>query len=64
MLDTESAAGAHVAYANGVFFIAFQFHSDLGGDGESENAMATFMCLVLSNSAKVVEGLLGAMSEG
>jgi adenosylhomocysteine nucleosidase len=41
VLDMESAAVAHVAYANDVPFIAFRSLSDLAGGGEGENQMAT-----------------------
>ncbi len=61
VLDMESAAVAHVAYANGVPFIAFRSLSDLAGGGEGENQMATFMSLASRNSAEVVRAFLGAM---
>ena len=62
VLDMESAAVAHVAYANDVPFIAFRSLSDLAGGGEGENQMATFMSLASSNSAAVVEAFLSALS--
>jgi adenosylhomocysteine nucleosidase len=61
VLDMESAAVAHVAYANEVPFIAFRSLSDLAGGGEGENQMATFMSLASSNSAEVVKAFLGAL---
>ncbi len=63
VLDMESAAVAHVAYANDVPFIAFRSLSDLAGGGEGENQMATFMSLASSNSATVVEAFLVALPD-
>jgi adenosylhomocysteine nucleosidase len=61
VLDMESAAVAHVAYANGVPFIAFRSLSDLAGGGEGANEMGTFMSLASRNSAAVVEAFLAAL---
>ncbi|WP_116081747.1 5'-methylthioadenosine/S-adenosylhomocysteine nucleosidase [Tropicimonas sp. IMCC34011] len=61
VLDMESAAVAHVAYANEIPFIAFRSLSDLAGGGDGENEMATFMSLSSSNSSQVVEAFLAAM---
>ncbi len=61
VLDMESAATAHVAYANGVPFIAFRSLSDLAGGGEGENEMGTFFALASTNSARVVESFLKAL---
>jgi Nucleoside phosphorylase len=61
VLDMESAAVAHVAYANGVPFIAFRSLSDLAGGGEGENEMGTFMGLASDNSAAVVRAFLAAL---
>lgn len=61
VLDMESAATAHVAYANNVPFIAFRSLSDLAGGGEGENEMGTFFALASSNSAKVVEAFVKAL---
>lgn len=58
VLDMETAAIAHVAYANGVPFIAFRSLSDLAGGGEGENQMRTFMSLAADNSARVVRAFL------
>ena len=61
VLDMESAAVAHVAYANAVPFIAFRSLSDLAGGGEGENEMATFFALASENSARVVKAFVAAM---
>ena len=61
VLDMESAAVAHVAYANGVPFIAFRSLSDLAGGGEGENEMGTFMSLAAGNAASVVRAFLAEM---
>lgn len=61
VLDMESAAVAHVAWANDVPFIAFRSLSDLAGGGEGENEMSTFMGLAASNSAKVMRSFLAAL---
>ena len=63
VLDMESAAVAHVAYANGVPFIAFRSLSDLAGGGEGENEMATFISLAAANSAAVVEAFVAALPD-
>jgi adenosylhomocysteine nucleosidase len=57
----ESAAVAHVAYANKVPFIAFRSLSDLAGGGEGENEMGTFMGLASANSAAVVTAFIAAL---
>ena len=61
VLDMESAAVAHVAYANEVPFIAFRSLSDLAGGGEGANEMATFMSLASRNSAEVVKAFLAEL---
>ncbi|WP_172293309.1 5'-methylthioadenosine/S-adenosylhomocysteine nucleosidase [Pseudoruegeria sp. HB172150] len=61
VLDMESAAVAHVAFANQVPFIAFRSLSDLAGGGEGANEMATFMSLASQNSAEVVKAFLKAL---
>jgi len=53
-LDMETAAAAHVAYTNGVPFIAFRSLSDLAGGGPGQNEMLTFFQLAADNSAGVV----------
>ena len=64
VLDMESAAVAHVAYANNVPFIAVRSLSDLaGGGGEGENQIEVFFRLAADNSAAVVKALLRTMPE-
>lgn len=63
VLDMESAAVAHVAYANDVPFIAFRSLSDLAGGGEGENEMGTFMQVASDNSAAVVKAFIAALPE-
>ena len=63
VLDMESAAVAHVAYANDVPFIAVRSLSDLAGGGEGENQIEAFFRLAADNSAAVVKALLRAMPE-
>ncbi|TFL17856.1 5'-methylthioadenosine/S-adenosylhomocysteine nucleosidase [Jannaschia formosa] len=60
VLDMESAAVAHVAYANEVPFIAFRSLSDLAGGGDEANEMGTFMGIAAGNAATVVRAFLGA----
>jgi adenosylhomocysteine nucleosidase len=57
----ESAAVAHVAYANRVPFIAFRSLSDLAGGGEGENQLGTFLELAADNAATVVRAFVKAM---
>lgn len=61
VLDMESAAVAHVAYANDVPFSAVRSLSDLAGGGEGENQIEVFLGLAANNSAAVVKALLRAM---
>lgn len=61
VLDMESAAVAHVAYSNGVPFLAVRSLSDLAGGSEGANEMATFMGLASKNSAAVVKAILQEM---
>jgi adenosylhomocysteine nucleosidase len=56
----ETAATAHVAFANGVPFIAFRSLSDLAGGGEGENELGTFFRIAADNSARVLLAFLGA----
>lgn len=58
LLDMESAATAHVAYSNGVPFIAFRSLSDLAGGGDGENEIATFFKIAADNSARVLLAFL------
>lgn len=60
VLDMETAAVGHVAYSNGVPYIAFRSLSDLAGGGEGENEAATFMGIAADNSAKVLLAFLAA----
>jgi adenosylhomocysteine nucleosidase len=60
VLDMETAAVAHVAYANGVPFIAFRSLSDLAGGDEGENQMNIFFKLAADNSARVLLAFLAA----
>jgi adenosylhomocysteine nucleosidase len=60
VLDMETAAVAHVAYANGVPFIAFRSLSDLAGGGQGENEMGTFFKIAADNSARVLMSFLAA----
>ena len=61
VLDMESAAVAHVAYANGVPFIAVRSLSDLAGGGEGANQMEVFLGLAAGNAAAVVKALLRSL---
>jgi len=60
VLDMETAAVAHVAYANGVPFIAFRSLSDLAGGGDGENELGTFFRIAADNSARVLLAFLAA----
>ena len=59
----ESAAVAHVAYVNGVPFIAFRSLSDLAGGGPGENELPTFFRLAADNSAATVIAYLEEWAE-
>ncbi|MDE2992121.1 MAG: 5'-methylthioadenosine/S-adenosylhomocysteine nucleosidase [Chloroflexota bacterium] len=63
VLDMESAAVAHVAYANDVPFLAVRSLADLAGGGEGANQMEVFMGLAAGNAAAVVKALLRAMPD-
>ena len=60
VLDMETAAVAHVAYSNGVPYIAFRSLSDLAGGGEGENEIGTFFKIAADNSAQVLLAFLAA----
>ena len=60
VLDMETAAVAHVAYSNGVPYIAFRSLSDLAGGGEGENEIGTFFKIAADNSARVLLAFLAA----
>lgn len=61
VLDMETAAVAHVAYANDVPFIGFRSLSDLAGGGPGENEMTTFMGLAAENAAAVLVAFIEAL---
>ncbi len=61
VLDMESAAVAHVAYANHVPFIAVRSLADLAGGGEGANQMEVFLELAAGNAAMVVKALVREM---
>ena len=63
VLDMESAAVAHVAYANDVPFIAIRSLSDLAGGSEGANQMEVFLGLAAGNAASVVRAPLRAMPD-
>ena len=63
VLDMESAAVAHVAYANDVPFIAIRSLSDLAGGGKGENEVDIFYTLAADNAAEVVKALLRTIPE-
>jgi len=58
VLDMESAAVAHVAYANGVPFVAVRSLADLAGGDEGENRMEIFLELAAGNAAAAVKAML------
>jgi adenosylhomocysteine nucleosidase len=57
----ESAAVAHVAYANRVPFIAFRSLSDLAGGGKGENELGIFFQLAADNAAAIVRAFVRAL---
>ena len=61
VLDMETAAVGHVAYANGVPFIAFRSLSDLAGGDPGQNQARAFYPLASENSAAVVLAFLEAL---
>ena len=61
VLDMESAAVAHVAYANEIPYIAVRSVSDLAGGGEGENQIGIFLGLAADNAAAVVKALLKSL---
>ncbi len=58
VLDMESAAVAHVAWANRVPFVAVRSLSDLAGGSEQGNQLEVFFRLAAGNAAAVVKALL------
>ncbi len=63
VLDMESAATAHVAYANEVPFIAFRSLSDLAGGDSGANQSWVFGRLAARNAARVVVKFVGALPD-
>ena len=63
LLDMESAAVAHVAYANDVPFVAVRSLADLAGGGAGANQMETFLDLAAGNAAAVVKAMLREMPD-
>lgn len=61
VVDMESAAVAHVAWANRVPFIAFRSLSDLAGGQPGENQAPAFFRVASENSATVVAAFLSAL---
>ncbi len=61
VLDMESAAVAHVAYANDVPFVAVRSLADLAGGGEGANRMEIFLELAAGNAAAVVKAMLSEL---
>ncbi len=63
LLDMESAAVAHVAYANHVPFVAVRSLADLAGGGDGVNQMEIFLELAAGNAAAVVKAMLREMPD-
>ena len=63
VLDMESAAVAHVAYANDVPYIAIRSLADLAGGGDGANQMEVFLDLAAVNATEAVKALLRAMPD-
>jgi adenosylhomocysteine nucleosidase len=63
VLDMETAATAHVAYANQVPFIAFRSLSDLAGGDTGPNRSWIFGRLAARNAATVVTRYLAALPD-
>lgn len=59
--DMESAAVAHVAFANRVPFLCVRSVSDLAGAGGDSNEMMTFMRLAAENSVRVLACFIKAL---
>ena len=62
VLDMESAAVAHVAFANGVPFIAVRSLSDLAGGSGQANQLEVFLRLAAGNAARMVKALIREMA--
>ena len=63
VLDMESAAIAHVAYANDIPFLAVRSLSDLAGGGGNENQIETFLDLAAKNAATVLKAIFQKMAD-
>ncbi len=63
VLDMESAAVAHVAWANSVPFIAVRSLADLAGGSGQTNQMVVFFQLAANNAARVVTALLAEIED-
>ena len=61
VLDMETAAVAHVAYANGKPFIGFRSLSDLAGGDVHANQIHAFLSLAARNSAAFLQVFLRAL---
>jgi adenosylhomocysteine nucleosidase len=61
LLDMESAAVAHVAYANKTPFIAFRSLSDLAGGNKDENEIGTLFQLASDSSAATILAFLRSL---
>jgi len=64
LVDMESAAVAHVAYANDIPFIAIRSLSDLAGGGAGANEMEVFLTIAADNAAAMVRAFLEESAEG
>ena len=64
VLDMESGAVAHVAYANDVPWIAVRSLADLAGGGPGANQMEVFLDLAAQNATTVVRALLRELPTG
>lgn len=63
VLDMESAAVAHVAYANRVPYLAFRSLSDLAGGDAQNNQMSVFMTLASANSTRVLRDFVSRLPD-
>lgn len=63
VLDMETAATAHVAYANQVPFIGFRSLSDLAGGDSGPNQSWVFGRLAARNAATVVQRFVAALPD-
>ncbi len=63
VLDMESAPVGHVAWANGIPFLAVRSVADLAGGSASANQMEVFLGLAAGNATAVVLAILDAVEE-